>query len=141
MGVYLVGVLVALATAALVVVLAIGGSDERTSWRTFRDDFRNGLRRRGRDAEPEPEVEPVDVSFEDLFEAEAQPGDDYLQLDEFAERIERAGDRTVQLWQHGREQRAVPPRDAGAATPAAPTEVRTPAARPGPRRTAQSHQR
>jgi hypothetical protein len=95
MGAYVVGVLLALAAAAAVMVVASRGSDERTGWRTFLADFRAGWRDRKND---EPEPEPVDVRFDELFATESRPGDDYLHLDEFAEMIERTGDRAERIW-------------------------------------------
>ncbi|MEV7972987.1 hypothetical protein [Cellulomonas sp. NPDC089187] len=101
MGAYVVGIVLALLAAGAVIVLAVRGSDERTTWRTFLADFQAGWR--GLRGKQEPEPEPVDVRFDELFEAEAEPGDDYLHLDEFAELIERTGDRAGQLWHHDRD--------------------------------------
>jgi|GEM_PF-2329164 len=138
MGAYVVGVVVALAAAGFVIVLANRGSDERTSWRTFVADFKAGWRGR-KDREPEPE--PVDVPLEELFAAEAEPGDPYVHLDEFADLIERTGDRAGQLWHHEREviQEHLPhPKTEGpAARPARSAEPRAVQARTTEPRTTQ----
>lgn len=111
MGAYVVGVLLALVAAVAVIVVASRGSDEGTSWRTFVADFKAGWRDRKNKV---PEPEPVDVPFDELFDAEARPGDDYLQLDEFAELIERTGDRAGQIWHHDRgEEDGLPRQDRG----------------------------
>lgn len=93
---------VALLAAGGVLVMAMRGSDEGTSWKTFISDFQAGWRDR-RNREPEPE--PVDVAFDELFETESRPGDDYLHLDEFAGMIERTGDRAGHLLHHEKPER------------------------------------
>lgn len=157
MGVLVVGIGVALVAAVAVIVLASRGSEDGTSWHTFVDDFKAGWRDRKR---REPESEPVDVPFDELFAAESRPGDDYLHLDEFAEIIERTGDRAGQLWHrdgtgrlpsqdrgpwllHPRAHRGSAPASTAAdsAAPAHPT-AHAPAAQrpPAPRRTSISSQ-
>lgn len=104
MGAYIVGVAVALLAAAGVVVAASRGSDEQTIWRTFWSDLRAGLRREDRAATDEPAPRPVDVPLDTLL-AQAQPGDDYLQLDELTGLLERTSERANQLWHDARENR------------------------------------
>lgn len=113
MGAYVVGIVMALLAAAAVIVLAVRGSDEGTTWRTFREDFKAGWHNLRGHHEPDPE--PVDVRFDELFESESEPGDDYLHLDEFAEMIERTGDRAGQLWHRDRDgiREGLPTQDRG----------------------------
>jgi hypothetical protein len=153
MGVLVAGIGLALVAAVAVIVLASRGSDEGTSWRTFVDDFKAGWRDRKR---REPESEPVDVPFDELFATESRPGDDYLHLDEFAEIIERTGDRAGQLWHrdgtgrlpsqdrgpwtlHPRAHRGIVPAPPTPDTAGAPHSS-APASAPTPRRTSISSQ-
>lgn len=95
---YLWGIGLALLAAVGVIVAANATGDGRTSVREFWADLRSGLRRRGaRDDAAEPDAEPVDVPFAQIFAESSEPDDGYLQLDELAEMLERTGERAGRI--------------------------------------------
>ena len=90
--------LVALGAAAVVMVIASGGSDGVRSGgpRAALADVRAGLASwRARKATPEAvaavlEPEPVDTTFDEFFAAAEVEDDGYLQLDELTDTLVRA---------------------------------------------------
>ncbi len=93
------GIGLALLAAAGVIAAASAWGDESGALRTFWTDLRTVLRRRragetvpGASAAAEPA--PVDVPFAEMFAAESEPDDGYLQLDELGDLLDRTLDRT-----------------------------------------------
>jgi hypothetical protein len=82
-----------------VIGAASAWGDDAGALRTFWRDLRTGLHRRrsGQQPLPEDDPQPVDVSFAEIFARDAEPGDDYLQLDELADLLDRTGERAGRL--------------------------------------------
>lgn len=92
-----VGIVFALLVAAAVLVMAVRSAardGERPvgelvdAWHDRRSGASEGQRAQA------AEVEPVDVSLAEFLRANVEPGDAYLQVDDLADRLQRATEAT-----------------------------------------------
>lgn len=92
-----VGIVLALLVAAAVLVMAVR-SAAREGERPVGDLVDAWHERRSGAAQDEradeAEVEPVDVSLAEFLRANVEPGDAYLQVDDLADRLQRATEAT-----------------------------------------------